>query len=85
MSFKENHHFHQSDKLTFLSPEYQPIKLDKEKNKLYGTISWDGVWKVSYQKQLPKIGGYIADRENIYGNPVYCPNATRNHKKHTKT
>lgn len=79
---KEANHFHQSDKLTFLDSDYVPYSKDNGGLRTYGVISFiDGEWVVNYTHEIPQFGGYIA-KESIYGNPEYCPNATRQHRIH---
>lgn len=82
VSYKENPHFHQSTVLEFLSPDYVPLAKNEGGDFIYGVIGFKNGWFVSYQSQKPEFGGYLSVKENIYGSPTYCPNATRNHKKH---
>lgn len=83
MSYVENQHPHQSEILTFLSPNYSPVKIDVRGRRVFGVIKYiEGEWKINYQKSLPAFGGYISSEENIFGSPTYCPNATKHHKKH---
>lgn len=84
MSFKENPHFHQSDLLQFLPIDYTPLTKGVNGETIYGVLTFTDGWKVKYQKQKPQFGGYLSKKESIYGNTSYCPNATRNHKKHLK-
>lgn len=81
---KEINHFHQSEKLTFLDSNYLPYQIDTVGVAIYGVISFvDNEWVVVYTNDKPAYGGYIA-RESIYGNPDYCPNATKQHRLHLK-
>jgi hypothetical protein len=83
MSYKENPHFHQSELLTFLPKNYFPFRESKKGVKTFGVIILEtGKFRVEYVHNLPKYGGYLSTNENIFGNPTYCPNATRHHKKH---
>lgn len=81
MTYKDTPHPHQSEYLSFLPPDYLPLSL------AYGVLRFGvitllrDVLYVAYQETLPQFGGYIA-KESIYGNPQYCPNATKQHKKH---
>ncbi len=79
---KEANHFHQSEKLVFLDSTYLPYQKNEKGLVVYGVISFvENEWFVEYTEDKPSWGGYIA-RESIYGNPEYCPNATRQHRIH---
>lgn len=81
---KETNHFHQSEKLSFLDSDYLPYQKGSDGLITYGTITFiDGKFLVKYTQDKPAYGGYIA-QESIYGNPDYCPNATRQHRIHLK-
>lgn len=85
MTYKESPHPHQSDMLDFIPEDYIAYAKDEAGNKTYGVLSWSGSdFTVTYQHQLPAFGGYLA-QESIYGSPTYCPNATKQHKKHLET
>jgi len=84
MTYKESPHRHQSESLDFLPSDYIPYK-KVDKIGIYGVLYFEnGTVNVKYQKEIPQFGGYISDRENIYGNATFCRNATRNHLKHLK-
>jgi hypothetical protein len=83
MTYKEHRHKHQSEILSFLPSDYEALKREGDEKK-YGVITLENeALSVVYQTLAPALGGYLAD-EPIYGNPKYCPNATRNHRKHLK-
>jgi len=83
MSYTENPHPHQSEKLEFLSPNYVAYQAGENGKIIFGVIKFiKGRWKISYQHKLPAFGGYISSERNIFGSPTYCPNATSHHKKH---
>lgn len=85
MTYKEYPHPHQSDLISCIPEDYVPLTETGEGEKTYGVVTWNGSsFDVSYRNELPAFGGYIA-RESVYGNPTYCPNATKQHKKHLET
>lgn len=84
MTYKESSHKHQSEILEFLPIDYVPYE-KVGKIRTYGVLYLEsGILSVKYQSETPEFGGYISDSENIFGNPTFCKNATRNHLKHLK-
>lgn len=79
MTYKERPHPKQPELLGIIPEGYAPFK-----DGLYGVVCYgNGDFNIVYQSDKPAFGGYIA-KESIYGDPDYCPNATRHHKKHYK-
>lgn len=84
MTYKESPHRHQSELLDFLPNNYNPYK-KVDGVRIFGVLFLEnGIVSVKYQNETPLFGGYISDKENIYGNSTFCRNATRNHIKHLR-
>lgn len=85
MTRHKGEHPHQSDILTLIPKNYIPYQISGEGLKTWGVIQHKQRqgFVIAYQDTLPQYGGYLS-RESIYGNPSYCPNATRLHRQHQK-